>query len=191
MSIALVTVPSIVDGMIAALASIAIPASPALSPQGAYLRVVERYRGEFAEDQAELAGVAGRTPAVLVAFAGEQVRKRMAVGTFAHVETTLVAFVCFDTQRTRSARDADFYRAMIDVRRLLGGRRFALNITPLGYDGTTQVVERSSLTAWGVRFKTRYHIDTSRPPAVQEQLLSLSGVVTDGGQTTYGTLKAT
>ncbi len=176
-----VTWEQILGGMITGLASITVPQGGAASSTQ-YLRVCDHYLGQFESEEAfTQGGLAGRTPAVLVAFAGETSLHSSVSHKSDHVEGNFIAFCASDSHRSREDRDVIF-KVMRDVRQLLGAKRLGLAISPLRYRGIIIVSEKPQLFAWGVKFSTRYHLDLSRAPAQDETLAALVGDVTNTDQ---------
>jgi hypothetical protein len=175
----------ILDGMISVLQPITAQTGVPMTPPNQILRQVGRYCGEFDGEKAlEGYGISGRTPAVLVDFAGEK-SVTMTVGRRRQkVEGSFVAIVCTDAHRTPEDRNS--LLAVIErVRIQLVSRRLGLDITPLWYKEIIVYRELPQLAAYGVVFATQYWLDLSHAPGdliVGQQQGHQQGGQQGGGQ---------
>lgn len=162
----IVTPPSwddILNAMMGGLSSITIPQGGAGVTEAQYLYFVDWYFGQFDTPEAlQASGVAGRTPCVLVSFAGERIVRTSVGRRKDRAEGTFVAICCNDSRRSRKDR-ATLHRALQDVRRLLGGHAFGLQMTPLRPVAVVVVKDDDLLTAYGVKFTAEYFVDHSKP----------------------------
>jgi phage gp37-like protein len=182
-----ITRDQVLDAMVAQLAPLKPAVGGAVSPTK-YVRDIARYAGEFSTQQALLRGMAGRTPAVLLAFSGERTISTTIGRKVDKVEGTYVAVCCSDSERSRDDR-ASVFRLMNDVRGLLGARRLGLAMHPLRYVGDQLILDDEQTLAYGVRFTTRYRVDFTKP-ASYDALLSTDGAfkfpTAQGGATVVG-----
>ena len=138
---------------------------------------LKRYGGErFNVEDAEQRGVAGRTPAVLVALAGDRPVRTTIGGKRALMEMTVLAICCSDSARSKDDRTDVVDDMVADVRKQLGGRRLGLPIQPIRYGGLVVVAEHEKLFAHAARFTARYRVDYSKDPG-DGHLLSAEGQI--------------
>jgi phage gp37-like protein len=97
------------------------------APAGRYVRLVDDYYGQFEDDEL-IQEVAGRCPAMLVAFAGEQAEKRYLDGRRASVRATFVVWCCSDRATHKRTRGQEVERMAADARRLVAGSRLGLDL---------------------------------------------------------------
>jgi hypothetical protein len=137
---------------------------------------LKRYMGErFNVEDAETRGVAGRTPAVLVALVGDRPVRTTIGGRRALNELTLQAICASDSHRSKDDR-AVVLSMVADVRKQLGGRRLGLPIQPLRYSGIDVVAEHEKLFAYAARFTARYRVSYAKDPGA-DLLLAADGQI--------------
>ncbi len=156
----LITRDAILDGMIAALAGVTALTGETVTAQR-YLRTVGRYMGELTNPEAFKRGVAGRCPAVRVAFISDRTIRGTIGRRVDLVEGTFSAVVFSDTSKSKDDREI-LRRLSEKVSNLLSSRRYGLEIKPtvsLGVAERPTAIE--NCTAYSVGIKTRYRIDHS------------------------------
>jgi hypothetical protein len=137
---------------------------------------LKRYMGEkFNVEDAETRGVAGRTPAVLVALAGDRPVRTTMGGRRALNELTVLAICASDSHRSKDDR-AVVLSMVADVRHQLGGRHLGLPIQPLRYGGLDVVAEHEKLFAYAARFTARYRVSYAKDPGA-DLLLAADGQI--------------
>jgi hypothetical protein len=169
-----ITRDDILDGMVAALASITADEDNPVSAERP-LYTVDRYMGELGSVEAFKRGVAGRTPAVRVAFVSDR-SVRTTIGRRVDlVEATFVAAVFSDTVKSKDDRKR-LLGVCAQVQGLLGARRLGLEIKGLRHRGTTEFPALEHCTAYGVQFVTRYRVSYVKDPG-DNKLLSTEGSI--------------
>ncbi len=156
-----ITRDAILNGMVAALASVAATVGGAVSSSRPF-HTVDRYMGELSSEEAfKRGGVAGRCPAVRIAFVSDR-SVRTSIGRRVDtVEATFTAVVFSDSVKSKDDR-ATLLAHAETVQRLLAARRLGLEIKPLRHRATSEIGEIPHCTAYAVTFATRYHVDYSK-----------------------------
>jgi phage gp37-like protein len=167
-----VTRDQVLDGMLTALASLK-PATGGAVSSAQYLRDLARYAGEFSTEEAFQRGVAGRCPAVLIAYVGERTLATSVGRKVDKVEGTYAAICVVDFERNRNDRSR-VYAVMRDVQGLIGARAFGLAITPMRYVADSLVRDDEKCLAYAIRFTTKYRVDYTKQ-AIYSPLLSTDG----------------
>jgi hypothetical protein len=156
-------IDAIINGMLAGLASLAPAAGSGAQPWPArpYLRELRRYTGELRTPDVALGegGIYARTPAILVAFAGQRRLRSMLSGKSHQMEGTYLALCCSDIQRSLTDRNV-LYGILEDCEQLLGGRQVAAGAAKLKPDQVVTVIEDPKLYCYGLKFTTRYWTQT-------------------------------
>lgn len=186
MTYPLVTRDAILDGMVAALSDVTAEAGGAVSTER-YLYSAARYMGELRNEEAFKRGVAGRCPAVRVAFVSDR-SLRTAVGRRVdRVEGTFVAIVLSDSSKSKDDRDT-LLRLSEKVQRLLAARALGLAISPLRHRATNEVAGAEHAMAYGVTFSTRYRVDYTIDPGTTAMETATGDVHTpdDEDERVYG-----
>lgn len=183
-----VTRDQVLGGLLTALASLKPTTNTAVTTQKP-LRDLARYTGEFSTEEALQRGIAGRTPAVLVAYQNERSIYTTVGRRVDRVEGTYFAICCTDAERNREDRRLLF--AIMDlVRPLLAAHRLGLSIGPLRYAGDSLVRDDEKCLAYAMRFTTKYHVDYTKQ-AAYDSLLSTDGTLkfpaSQGGATVEST----
>lgn len=174
----------ILDGMKAALLPIFLSETP---PDGAYLRQLDWYAGEFSSREAlASSSISDRCPAVLVDLISERVIRTMAGGRIQFVESTVGAVCAADSMRSLQDRQSTALdRVLYDVRSRLHGKRLGLAIQPLHYAGLGLIAKEPGLFAYVARFTVRHHTDLSASSSGLARLERFDGAVhqVDGSAT--------
>lgn len=168
-SIASPTYDQVLNGMVTRLQPLTLAA-------GGSFHVAKRYMGErFDEQEFSLRGVAGRCPAVLVAFSGERSFRTTIGRRRDRVEATFLAICVSDSHRSKDDRAA-VLGMLYAVRKQLGDTKLGLAISPLRYGGVVVVAEAEMFFAYAVRFVTRYSVDYTINPG-GDVILSADGQI--------------
>lgn len=180
-----VTRDEVLDGMVTALASLKPAKGSPITPT-AYVRDISRYAGEFSSQEAMQRGMAGRTPAILIAYERERVLSTTVGRKVDKVEGSFFAICCNDAERSRDDR-ASIFKLMGDATQLLGARYLGLSIQALRYTGDSLVADDGKVLAYALRFTTRYRRDYTKQ-ATYPPLLSADGSLNDAtsGETVVG-----
>ncbi len=159
----LITRDAILDGMVAALAD--VTANAAGVTEDRYFYSVDRYMGELSSEEAFKRGLAGRCPAVRMAWVADRSIKKTIGRRSKRNEATLVAIVFSDSSKSKDDRST-LLTLSEKVEKLIGSRAFGLAIEPLTHRSTTEMVGVEHCTAYGVTFMTRYRVDYTIDPGV-------------------------
>lgn len=157
-----VAVDAIADAMVTQLSQLVNTggAVTTLKP----VRTVQRYLGaEFQTPEGFKRGIAGRTPALRVRFAGTKTLKRTIGRRVDRVESTFSVVVASDQHHDKDKRTAVLALAET-VRRLVGSRSFGLAETPARYISTETIRDEEQLLALAVVFAVRHHVDYTIDP---------------------------
>ncbi len=145
----LITRDAVLDGMVAALAN-----ATSVSTN------VGRYMGELSSEEAFKRGVAGRCPAVRMAFVSDRTLRGTIGRRIDYVEAKFVAVVFSDSSKSKDDRSV-----LLDlsekVANLIAARRFGLEIKPMKSTGVAEFPGIEHCTAYGASFFTRYRVDHS------------------------------
>ncbi len=182
----LVTRDAILDGMVAALANVTAVTGEALSDDR-YLYSTGRYMGELGSEEAFKRGVAGRCPAVRVAFVSDRSLRTTIGRRVDYIEGTFAVVVFSDSSKSKDDRDS-LLRTSEKVQKLLGARSLGLEIKPLRHRATGEIAAVEHCTAYNVTFSTRYRVDYTIDPGT-DVMQSASGEVlqpVDDGDRVYG-----
>lgn len=157
-------IDSLLDAVVDQIADELVPAAGGSLSTTKPVYDVRRYMGgEFDSAEGLQRGMAGRTPAVRVRFAGTRSLKTTIGRRYDRVESTLSVIVASDSQRTRDDRE-NLLAIAESVRTLVGARRYGLEISPLRYVGTDVLRDSDQLTALAVKFSTRHRADYTIDP---------------------------
>jgi hypothetical protein len=139
------------------------------------VRTLQRYVGaEFQVTEGLKRGIAGRTPALRVRWAGARAIRTTIGRKLQRVEANISVIVASDSHRSKDDRDVSGLAG--SVQELVAGRRFGLAISPMLWRGTDTVRDEESLLALAVVFTTRYWADYSIDPGA-DLLLAADGQV--------------
>lgn len=151
----------VLNGMVAALAALT-PAVGGPITTSAYVRSVGRYTGKASVEELLQDGVAGRTPAVQVAYEGETPFRRV-MGPSERVTASYVAYCITDSRDTRDGR-ARVLQLTQDVRQKLGKHSFGLAIRRFHFESESLFADTEKVIVYAVRFSTVYRVDYSIDP---------------------------
>lgn len=169
-----VTRSQILDGMVTALAVLVpVVGDPVTSTK--YVRSVGRYMGRASVEELLQDGVAGRTPAVQVAYESESSLRTATGRRFDRVTGTYVAYCITDRRDTRDARTVAL-TLTASVRYALGAHTFGLAIRPMRFVGDSLFADSEKIIIYAVRFSTVYRVDYTIDPGT-DYLESASGDV--------------
>lgn len=184
------TSDAILNGMLAALAALT-PATGQPVTTSAYVRTIGRFLGlpqqgntaGRSQVEAVLAdGIAGRTPAIQVAFDKDE---RIATTIGRRVDKLRGFFSAYCVSDRRGVRDT---RAFVlgmctDVRKALGARQYSLPIRPMFWMRNELLFDTDQALIYAVRFSTVYRVDYSIDPG-PDVMASIDGGIgfpTDDG----------
>ncbi len=148
--------------MVAALVDL-VPAAGEAVVDSTPFYSVGRYMGELLSEEAFKRGVAGRCPAVRMAFISDRSVRTTLGRKVDLVEGTFVAVVFSDKSKGKDDRLV-ILGLCERVQYALAARAFGLQIMPLRARQTTQFPGLEHCTAYGVTFTTRYRVDYSKYP---------------------------
>lgn len=158
-----VTRDDILDGMVDALATVTPDTGDPVSDEKPFYSVA-RYMGELGSEEAFKRGVAGRCPAVRMAFVSDRSLRSTIGRRVDYVEGSFVAVIFSDSMRGKDDR-ATLLELSETVQRLLGARRLGLDISPLRHRSTAEFpAPIENCTAYGVQFATRYRVSYAVDP---------------------------
>jgi hypothetical protein len=173
-----VTRDQILDGMVTALASVTAGVGNPVSSTR-FLYSTQRYMGtDFAVQEVQERGVAGRGIACRVAFIDERTIRTTIGRRRDYVEGTYGVYLGVDIQRSRDSRKT-LFAAMDNVRLLLGARAFALGVKPLRYKSTARKIDDDKLLLYLDTYTTRYRVDYTKT-ATYDTMLDVVGEVYEG-----------
>jgi hypothetical protein len=176
-----VSADSITNAIIAALGVlVAVPSVPLTT--AVPLRSVARYVGEeFKDAESFRRGIAGRSPAVRVRFAGSRSIRRTISRTRDRVETVFGIICATDSHRVPGGRDA-LMGAIELIRNTIAARHFGLRINSMRFVRIDPFREDEQMLAYTMVFSTRHFTDYSI--CVTDEFKSYSGGIgfpTDDG----------
>ncbi len=158
-----ITRDDILDGMVAALSTVTPETGEPVSEAKPF-HTVGRYMGELSNEEAFKRGVAGRCPAVRVAFASDRSLRTTVGRRVDYVEGAYVAVVFSDTSKGKDDR-ATLLELCEQVQRLLAARRLGLEMSPLRHRNTVEFpAPIENCTAYGIQFATRYRVSYVKDP---------------------------
>lgn len=168
------TAIAIRDAVIAQLGQLVVATGQAVTADKP-VRTLQRYVGaEFNVNEGLKRGIANRTPAVRVRWAGARAI-RMTIGRrLQRVEATIGVVVASDSHRSKDDRDVTPIAQQ--VQQLVGGRRFGLAISPMLWRSTDTLRDEETLLALLVQFTTRFWFDYSVNPGT-DLLLEADGQI--------------
>jgi hypothetical protein len=192
MSLPWPTTELVLAAMMAQLGALKAPSSGVTSTQ--YLRVLDRYvagtitgvDSQNVDSKMMLlgAGVAGRTPAVLIDYVGDRPIRTTIGYKVAKVESTYIAICVADPKRPNREAPVGavpgIFQVCEDVRVLLGSRAFGFNMQPLRFAGIAVLAEKPEAYAWGVKFTSRRHVDYTKKGPFDTLLTVNDQGLTDG-----------
>jgi hypothetical protein len=139
------------------------------------VRTLQRYVGaEFQVKEGMKRGIAGRTPALRVRWAGTRSIRGTIKSRRKRVETAISVVVASDSHRSKDDRDVTPLAET--VQKLVSGRRFGLSMAPMSWNRTNTLRDEEDLLALEVLFTTRYWVDNTIDPGA-DLLLSADGQV--------------
>lgn len=156
-------------------ASLIAALSPLLRVHGRYLRAVEHYNGEIDRAQGVedvYRALLGRQPAILVSSSLASRRSRSISRTrsisilnlelllvSAHLRSPVARNLGDDVSAMTPTADPGAYQMMVDIRKLLDGRRLPVaGSSPLVWNDEAIVIQVPEMTAWRVVYQTRVRL---------------------------------
>jgi hypothetical protein len=185
----LITRDAILDGIVTALEDVTAAVDLPVSSTR-YLHSVGRYMGELSSEEAFRRGVAGRCPAVRVAFVSDRSLRTVIGRRLDYIEATFACVVFSDNAKSKDARET-LLRTTEKVQKLLASRALGLEIKPLRHRATAEIGAIEHCTAYNVTFSTRYRVDYTINPGLDVMQTATGDVHTDESvdedeQRTYG-----
>lgn len=179
------TSATIRDAVIGQLAAQLVPSTGPITTDRP-VRTVQKYVGaEFQVTEGQKRGIAGRTPAIRVRWAGIRGIRSTISRRMRRVEASIAVIVASDSARSRDDRDVITVLAESTVPRLVAGRSYGMNISKLELRSVDTLRDEDTLLAISVVFSTRYWIDLSKDPG-GDHLLSADGQVVPPCDPTVG-----
>ncbi len=173
----LITRDAILDGMVAALEDVTAAVDEPVTATR-YLHSVGRYMGELRNVEAFKRGVAGRCPAVRVAFVSDRSLRTTIGRRLDYIEAQFACVVFSDNAKSKDARET-LLRTAEKVQKLLASRSLSLEIKPLRHRATTEIAAIEHCTAYNVTFSTRYRVDYTIDPGTDYMEAASGDVHTD------------
>jgi hypothetical protein len=172
-----VAIDAIVDAIVAQLGQL-VPATGGAVTMLQPVRTVQRYvGGEFTTVEGMKRGIAGRTPALRVRWAGSRKLTTTIGRRVDRVESLFAVIVVSDNHRSKDERNVIVALAET-VRSLVGSRAFGLPITPTRWQSTNTLRDDDSLLALSVVFAVRHRVDYTVNPGT-DVMLEYEGTVTN------------
>jgi hypothetical protein len=141
------------------------------------VRTVQKYVGaEFQVVEGQKRGIAGRTPALRVRWAGTRGIRSTISRRLRRVETMIAVIVASDSHRSKDDRDNITVLAEATVPRLVAGRSYGMNISKLELRSVETMRDEDTLLAVAAVFTTRYWVDMSKDPG-GDLMLSADGQI--------------
>lgn len=142
------------------------------------VRTLQRYVGaEFQVKEGLKRGIAGRTPALRVRWAGTRGIRGTIGRRRKRVETAISVIVASDSHRSKDDRDVTPLAET--VQKMVSGRRFGFSMAPMSWTRTETLRDEEDLLALEVLFTTRYWVDNTIDPGA-DLLLSADGQIVAG-----------
>lgn len=139
------------------------------------VRTLQRYVGaEFQVVEGNRRGIAGRTPALRVRWAGARGIRATISRRRQRVEATISVIVASDIHRSKD--DRDMTSLAESVQKLVAGKSLGLNMAKLMYRTTDTLRDEDSLMALAVVFTTRYWAEYTVDPGA-DLLLAADGQI--------------
>jgi len=167
----------VLDAMVAQLAAQLVPATGQPITSLKPVHNVQRYMGsEFRTAEGLKRGIAGRTPAVRVRYAGTRKLTTTIGRRVDRVESAFSFIVASDKHHDKDSRK-DIIALTESVRNLISSRMWGKQINPMRFQRMDTLRDDEQLMAIALTFTTRHRVDYTIDPGTDTMLETRGSIV--------------